>query len=118
MHTIGIGRTTPHNSLACRLPLGGAGRNFAFVVGIARGQGETGSENSKTQNRRRTELPVHQGQAARSEKQEGQDITLPSHRLETEQQDAGSQTATPEHKSEAKNRPTFEDEASPLAFRK
>ena len=57
MHTIGIGRAAPHDSLArsCA-PYGGSGHDLAFVVSISRRQSETCGENSETQNRRLAKL--------------------------------------------------------------
>ena len=54
MHPIGVGRAAPHPS-ALSWDSHGA---LAFVIRISRGQGETGAENSKADNRRRTELAV------------------------------------------------------------
>jgi hypothetical protein len=78
MHTIGVGGAAPRDSLArfCA-PYAGRRRNLTFGVSISRRQGETCGKNSETENRRRTELPVHQWQATRTEKQKRQDIASP-----------------------------------------
>ena len=108
----------PRFALARLLPPNWAQRpRLAFAVGISRGQGETRRENCEAQNRWRTELTIHQGHAAGTEKQERQDIAT-AHGSQAENSDVERQTHTPEHKSQAKNRSALEHEASPLSFGK